>query len=135
MKLGYDRDHVIVLPLDDKMRNNLTVIKEQFKQNPDILSVSACSNTPVEGGGGFSMRSALMPESDYMTVTAARVDEDYVNTVGLRMITGRNFNMQDMKDVSNDDFQKNSYHFILETSWLQNNWDGQLRKLLEKKCF
>ena len=69
IKLGYDRDHVIVLPLDDKMRNNLAVIKQQFRQNPDILGVSACSNTPVQGGGGFSMRSALMPEGEQMAVT------------------------------------------------------------------
>jgi len=134
VKLGYDRDHVIVLPLDDEMRNNLAVIKEQFKQNPDILSVSACSNTPVEGGGGFSMRSALMPESEYMAVAADRVDEDYVNTVGLQIIAGRNFNPQDIKDVSNDDYQKKSYHFILnESAAKQLGWTAQ--EAVGKKMF
>ena len=47
VKLGYDRDHVIVLPIDDKMVNNLAVIKQQFRENMDVLSVSACSNTPA----------------------------------------------------------------------------------------
>ena len=134
IKLGYDRDHVIVLPLDDKMRNNLAVIKEQFKQNPDVLSVSACSNTPVQGGGGFSMRSALMPENEQMAVTADRVDEDFVNTVGLQIIAGRNFSTQDIKDASNDDYQKNSYHFILnESAAKQLGWTPQ--EAIGKKMF
>jgi len=116
IKLGYDRDHVIVLPLDDKMRNNLAVLKEQFKQNPDVLSVSACSNTPVQGGGGFSMRSALMPAGEQIAVLADRVDEDFIPTVGLQIIAGRNLTSQDMKEASNDDYQKNFYHFILNES-------------------
>ena len=110
-KLGYDRDHVIVLPLDSKMNDNIAVIKEQFKQDPDILSVSACSNTPVQGGGGFSMRSALMPEGEQIAVLADRVDEDFVTTVGLQVIAGSDFTSQDMKDASNDDYHKNFYHF------------------------
>ncbi len=134
VKLGYNRDHVIVLPLDDKMKNNLAVIKQQFKQNADVLSVSACSNSPVEGGGGFSMRSAFMPADQQMTVTADRVDEDYVNTVGLQIIAGRNFTMQDIKDASNDDYQKNSFHFIItESAAKQLGWTAQ--EAVGKKMF
>jgi putative ABC transport system permease protein len=134
VKLGYDRDHVIVLPLDDKMNSNLAVIKEQFKQNPDVLSVSACSNTPVQGGGGYSMRSAAMPENEQMAVMANHVDEDYVNTVGLQIVAGRNFNAQDMKDVSSDDFQKHFYHFILnESAAKQLGWTSQ--EAIGKKMF
>ena len=134
IKLGYDRDHVVVLPLDDKMRSNLAVIKEQFKQNPGVLNVSACSHTPVQGGGGFSMRSAIMPEIEQVAVTADRVDEDFVNTMGLQLIAGRNFSAQDMKDVSNDDFQKNSYHFIInESAARQLGWSAQ--EAVGKKMF
>jgi putative ABC transport system permease protein len=126
IKLGYDRDHVIVLPLDDKMMNDLAVIKQQFKQNPDVLSVSACSNTPVQGGGGYSMRSAIMPQDKQTTVNADRVDEDYVATVGLQIIAGRNLTAQDMKDASNDDYKNNVYHFILnESAAKQLGWTAQ----------
>jgi putative ABC transport system permease protein len=126
IKLGYDRDHVVVLPLDDKMISNLAVIKQQFRQNTDVLSVSACSNTPVQGGGGYSMRSALMPEDKQMAVYADHVDEDYVATVGLQMIAGRDFTSQDIKDASNDDYQKNIYHFILnESAAKQLGWTAQ----------
>ena len=134
IKLGYDRDHVIVLPIDDKMVNNLAVIKQQFRQSPDVLSVSACSNTPVQGGGGFSMRSALMPEDKQMAVMADRVDEDYVTAVGLQIMAGKNFTSQDIKDASNDDYQKNIYHFILnESAAKQLGWTAQ--EAIGKKMF
>jgi putative ABC transport system permease protein len=133
-KLGYDRDHVIVLPLDSKMNDNIALIKQQFKQNPDILSASACSNTPVQGGGGFSMRSALMPEGEQIAVLADRVDEDFVPTVGLQFIAGKNFTAQDIKDASNDDYQKNFYHFILnESAAKQLGWTAQ--EAIGKKMF
>lgn len=133
-KLGYDRDHVLVLPLDDRMMSNLTLIKQQFKENADILSVSSCSNTPVEGGGGFNMRSDVMPADKQMTVTADRVDEDFVNTLGLQIIAGRNLNAQDTKDVSNDDYHKNIYHFIInESSAKQLGWTAQ--QAIGKKMF
>jgi putative ABC transport system permease protein len=125
-KLGYDRDHIVVLPLDDKINDNIAVIKQQFRQNPDILSVSACSNTPVQGGGGYSMRSDIMPESQQMAVLADRVDEDFISTVGLQIIAGRNLNTQDIKDASQDDYHKNFYHFILnETAAKQLGWTAQ----------
>lgn len=134
IKLGYDRDHVLVMPMDGRMMDNLAVIKEQFKENPDVLSVSSCSNTPVQGGGGFSMRSALMPEDQQMTVTGNRVDEDFINALGLQIIAGRNLNAQDMKDVSNDDYHKNIFHFILnETAAKQLGWTPQ--EAIGKKMF
>jgi putative ABC transport system permease protein len=134
IKLGYDRDHVIVLPLDQKMMIDLAVIKQQFKQNPDVLSVSSCSNTPVQGGGGFNMRSAIMPADKQMAVLADRIDEDYINTVGLQLIAGRNLTSQDIKDVSNDDYHKNIYHFILnESAAKQLGWTAQ--DAIRKKMF
>ncbi|MES1218431.1 MAG: ABC transporter permease [Bacteroidota bacterium] len=133
-KLGYDRDHIVVLPVDEKIMNNLAVIKQQLKQNPDILNVSSCSHTPVQGGGGFSMRSALMPAGEQMNVIANRVDEDYVSTAGLQIIAGRDFTSQDIKDVSDHSFQKNLYHFILnESAAKQFGWTAQ--EAIGKKMF
>lgn len=134
IKLGYDRNHLVVLPLDDKMMNNLAIIKQQFKKNPDVLNVSTCSNTPVQGGGGFSMRSEIMPADKQIAVLADRIDEDYINTIGLQIIAGRNLTAQDMKDVSNDDYKKNIYHFILnESAAKQLGWTAQ--EAIGKKMF
>ncbi len=133
-KLGYDRTHVLVLPMDDKMLANINVIKQEFKSNANVLNVSRCVRSPVEGGGGYNMRSAIMPDDEQVAVTANPVDEDFINTVGLQLIAGTNFTQQDVKDVSSDSQNLNVYHFILnESAAKQLGWTPQ--KAIGKKMF
>ncbi|MGN6193396.1 MAG: ABC transporter permease [Ginsengibacter sp.] len=126
-KLGYSRDHVLVLPMNDKMLARIDVIKQQFKTDPDVLNVSRCVRSPVEGGGGYNMRSSTMSENEQIAVTANPVDEEFINTVGLQLIAGTNFTAQDIKDLSNDSaVNKQEYHFILnESAAKQLGWTPQ----------
>ncbi|MES2378452.1 MAG: ABC transporter permease [Bacteroidota bacterium] len=114
--LGYNRESVLVLPMDEKMSENIQVIKQEFKARPDIISVSGCRSTPVSIGGGYNMRSATMPENEQIAVTADPVDEDFVKTTGLHIVAGTDLGRQDMKAVANADRQKNEFHFILNES-------------------
>ncbi|MGN6293547.1 MAG: ABC transporter permease [Chitinophagaceae bacterium] len=126
-KLGYDRQHVLVLPLDTEMMTDLDAIKQVFKTNSNVLSVSRCVRSPVEGGGGYNMRSPSMPGNLEMNVTANPVDEDFVKTVGLQLIAGSDFTQQDIKDASHiGNWDKNIYHFILnESAAKQLGWSPQ----------
>src|SRR5262249_19249450 len=87
-KLGYDREHVLVMQMKDRMLSNIDLIKQEFKSNPDVISVSRCVRSPVEGGGGYNMRSATMPEDQQVNVTANPIDEDFIKTAGLQIIAG-----------------------------------------------
>src|SRR6185503_19070009 len=133
-KLGYNRDHVLVLPMDDKMMDKLTVIKQEFKTNANVLSVSRCVSTPVSIGGGYNMRSAAMPDNQQIAVTANPVDEDYIKTTGLQLIAGEDLTQQDIKDVSYPEQSKNVYHFILnESAAKELGWTPQ--EAIGKKMF
>jgi len=114
--LGYDRDHVVVLPMRKKMLNDLAVIKQELKANPSIISVSRCVSTPVKIPGGYNMRSDQMAESEQHSVTATPIDEDYIKTTGLEIIAGSDLTEQDNKDVAHEDGKDNIYHFILNES-------------------
>ena len=132
--LGFDREHVLVLPMDNKMISSIPLIKQQFKTNPDIISVSRCVRSPVEGGGGYNMRSAAMPENSQIAVIANPVDEDYIKTTGLQIIAGTDFIEQDIKDVSVEGPNKKPYHFILnESAAKQLGWTPQ--EAVGKKMF
>ncbi|HMG68812.1 MAG TPA: FtsX-like permease family protein, partial [Chitinophagaceae bacterium] len=132
--LGYDRNHILVLPMDSKMMANLDLIKQEFKSDPDIISLSRCVRSPIEGGGGYNMRSATMPEDQQVNVTANPVDEDFVKTLGLELISGSDFSEQDIKDASGGSFEKNLYHFILnESAARQLGWTS--RDAIGKKLF
>jgi len=125
-QLGYDREQVLVLPFEQDFLPQLDLIKQQFKANPDVLSVSRCVRSPVEGGGGYNMRSAQMPENQQFAVFANPVDEDYIQTTGLKIIAGKNFQKQDIRDAEADDRKKRVYHFILnESAARQLGWSPQ----------
>ncbi|HTQ29526.1 MAG TPA: ABC transporter permease [Puia sp.] len=133
-KLGYDRSEVLVLPMDQQMLSKLSVIKQQFKSNPDVISVSRCARSPVEGGGGYNMRSSVMPSDRQIAVTANPVDEDFVRTTGLEIIAGANLTEQDIKDVSFEDRKQRTYHFILnESAARQLGWTPE--EAVGKKMF
>jgi putative ABC transport system permease protein len=129
--MGYNRDHVLVLPMDKRMLSNLQTIKTELKSNNNVRCVSACVSTPVEIGGGYNMRSSIMPENQQIAVTADPIDEDFVKTTGLKIVTGADLNQQDMKDVSNKDDKQDVYHFILneaaakELGWTAETAIGQ----------
>ncbi|HEX5170470.1 MAG TPA: ABC transporter permease [Cyclobacteriaceae bacterium] len=114
--LGYDRNHVLVLPMNEKMLPTIDVIKKEFKTNVDVLQVSRCVSPPVKIAGGYNMRSSAMPENEQIAVTATPVDEDYIKTAGLQIIAGEDLTEQDSKDVTAEGRENRIYHFILNES-------------------
>ena len=121
-KLGYDRDHVLVLPLSRKMMPKIDYIKTTLTSNKDIVSVSHSSESPVSIQGGYNMRSAVMPEDQQLAVTACRIDEDFIRTTGLQLVAGEDLTKQDLRDATPDFFnpadssKERLFHFILNES-------------------
>lgn len=114
--LGYDREHILVMPLDAKMLSVLPTIKTAFTANPNVRSVCRAQNLPTEIVSGYNMRNSTMSENDQMAVTANAIDEDYIATTGIKLIAGSNFTRQDFKDIEGDDNTPKKFHFILNES-------------------
>jgi putative ABC transport system permease protein len=120
-KLGYDRDHVVVLPFYKTLREKAVQVKEQIERNPDVINVAAASWTPVHIGSGYNMRSSTMLPESQISVAGNPVDEEYLPATGLQLVAGENFTEQDLKEVSVD--EKPQFHFILnETAARQLGW-------------
>jgi putative ABC transport system permease protein len=133
-RLGYNRDRVLVLPMDQRMVDKIQLIKQEFKANNLVLSVSGCQSTPVDIQGGYMMRSSLMPVNEQMAVTADPIDNEFVKTVGLQIIAGADLDASDMKNVSFTDDKKNIFQFILnESAVKQLGWTPQ--KAIGQKMF
>jgi predicted permease len=98
INLGYNREQVISIPLNDDFRNQYEAIKTQLLRYPDIIHITAANNSPTninfsnpvywEGGG---------PDK-YVSMTYLTVDYDFFETFEMKMIEGRNFS----KDFSTD---------------------------------
>jgi putative ABC transport system permease protein len=102
--LGYDREHVLQLPMSKAMLSNIDYIKTRLRANPDVLSLTHCNASPVDQMGGYNMRSSTMPAGQQLAVFADPVDADYIRTMGLQLVAGKDFTAQDMRDAHPDDF-------------------------------
>lgn len=112
--LGYDREHVLQLPMTRKMLPQIGYIKATFTSNNDVMSVSHCGASPVSIVGGYNMRNAAWPSSQQIGVNGNPIDEDFIRTSGLQLVAGSGLTLQDMRDASVDSGR--SYHFILNES-------------------
>ncbi|HSZ84682.1 MAG TPA: ABC transporter permease, partial [Puia sp.] len=132
--LGYDREHVLILPMSSSIFTHLDLIKQEFKQNPNVLSISRCHRSPVEGGGGYNMRSEIMPENQQIAVTANPADEDFIKTTGLQLIAGTSFSAQDVIAADDTNRKTRLFHFVLnESAAKQLGWTPQ--QAIGKKMF
>lgn len=131
-KLGYERDHVVQLPMSWSLLGRLDLMKTELKQNPDVVSVSTCSSSPVQIVGGYNMRNDIMPSSQQMSVFGNPIDEDFIATAGLQLVAGEGLTKQDMKDAHPQDVNPKDtvtqpvYHFILnEVAARELGWTPQ----------
>ncbi|MCW3116350.1 MAG: macB 17 [Chitinophagaceae bacterium] len=132
-KLGYERDHVLVLPLDTKMLNNISTIKTEFKANDHVVNVSWTVSPPTHIYGGYNMSKPGMPEGVQLSVFGNPVDEEFIQTTGMEIIAGSDLSQQDIQEVA-DSAKNKIYHFLLnESAVAALGWKPQ--EAIGKKMF
>lgn len=133
--LGYNRDHVIVMRVDGKMRDNWDAIKNELKSNSNILTVSKGNFTPVNIPGGYAMYRGDQSAENAINTRGNNIEEDYVMTNGLQIIAGNDLSHQDVLDASKEDYTKNYFHFIInETASKALGWTSA-QEAIGKKMF
>jgi putative ABC transport system permease protein len=115
-KLGYNKEHVLVLPIDHQINEKLSTLKSVFKENREVLAISAAYETPVFINGGYSMWGQGMPQDKQKSIAALPADEDFIGTLGLEIVAGTNLSQTDIKLAGNEDDTKRYYNFVLNES-------------------
>jgi putative ABC transport system permease protein len=91
--LGFDKDNVVLIPVkDDRIRSQIEQIKESLLQYPGVERITAVSNIP----GGRINNNPLSHDEQSASVQASEVsvDFDYIETLRLDIIEGRNFSRE-----------------------------------------
>lgn len=100
--LGFDKDHVVVVPLPSVSAERVTTIKRQFAQLPDVTDVSATSNVPGQGVGDYlyvpETLGANDPAAPYWLTYF--VDFDFAATLKLQTLEGATFQADQASDSS-----------------------------------
>lgn len=124
--LGYGADQVLVVPIrDDVLRAQVPAIKERLQQHPNVLSVAATTNIP--GQYGMMPNQPLwgegMPLDENIQTPEFVADEDFLETMGLELVAGRNFSPELGTDAD--------HAFIINESAIRAfGWDDPIGKTI-----
>jgi putative ABC transport system permease protein len=92
---GFDQKNVLSLELNQSMTRKYPVLKEALLQNPEIKYVSSTDTHIGEGSGKLIFNVETDQGMAQKGVNFAVVDHDFVKTLGIKIVKGRDF-QQDM---------------------------------------
>ena len=98
-QLGYNKEQTVIVPIDNNdIYNNMNTFKTQLQNKSDVQSVSLMSGEP---GGFFDVHMFdVQDHPEKWTSRTEFADFEYVNTLGLKIIAGRNFSAQFPTDTT-----------------------------------
>jgi len=120
--LGYDKDHVLVLPSDPRIWQNISPLKTELKNIAGVKEVTKAYETPTFIQGGYNMRRPDMPENQSISVTAIPVDEDFIQTLSLQIIAGTDFTKANMAEARRDTTKRGIFFILNESAVKALGW-------------
>lgn len=102
--LGYNKDHIVVLPVDAQIQPKYEELKQSFANNSLVKNVSAAYEEPTDIGWGDGISYGEGPTAKSISVNAIPVDEDFIKTMGIHIVAGNDFSLTDVQqfDTSNN---------------------------------
>ncbi len=100
-KLGYDRDAILVLTNTGMLGDREAGFREALLQDTRVVSITTSGYRPV--GPSYNNNSMVYPDEragELMRTLRYSVDEQYIPTLGMRLVSGRNFSSEMLTDSS-----------------------------------
>ncbi len=124
-KLGYTREQVLSVPLDDKEAfAKRDALKTELLRSPDILDVSAASFSPGRPIWYQSFRYEGMPDDLNPMIRWIAADYDFIRTLDLKLFSGRDFSRTFPSDAG-------GAYILNETAVRSIGWQDPLGKRLQ----
>ena len=92
---GFEKEQVIIVPLrENKTAVERKAMKNEFLRLPQVKSVSFASNYPGTQIGKWGCSpEGTGSESNQWIVALISIDEDYIETLEMKLLRGRNFSI------------------------------------------
>jgi putative ABC transport system permease protein len=114
--LGFDKDRVVVVPIrDEGLRQDPEALKRRLLERPGITSVGAAALLPGGPTGKARFRAEGVDQAG--TISVLWVDQDFIKTLGIELVAGRDFSRNFMTDAS-------SAFILNEAAVAQLGWGG-----------
>jgi putative ABC transport system permease protein len=111
INLGYDRENLIYVPIEGNLSSNYQVFKNEALKMPGIQMISRASNNPTNIAQS-TVGVQWIGKAPNLTIsfTNAAIGYDYMRTLKLKMVSGRDFSK---------DFATDSVGYILNETALK----------------
>jgi len=120
--LGFDKENVITLTMtSNEMVNKVPVLKEKIKAGADVISVGSADNVIGNGTSKVIMQVESPEGMVERGINFFRVDHDFIEAAGIKIIDGRNFS---------EDFPGDTAYSVIINQKLaaRLNWENPLGK-------
>jgi putative ABC transport system permease protein len=100
-KLGYDKDQVLIIQGTQTLGSNIQPFKNKLLELSSIKQVSISDYLPVAGtmrNGNFFFKEGKIQEDTGVDGQIWDVDHDYIETLGMKLVKGRNFSREIASD-------------------------------------
>lgn len=104
--LGFEQELTLQVPIDSRtnlnaafrggdatLRQKMNTLDDVLLQNPKIKAVTQCSRAPGFGAIGRRIWNEHVPNEAAFTAGVNAIDYDYVETFGLEIVAGRDFDL------------------------------------------
>jgi putative ABC transport system permease protein len=97
-KLGYEKNNIVVLPVNESMHDRVGAVKDEFLKNSHVQGVTFATRTPVF----INSTNDLLYHNKKILVHQIGVDVDFLKTLEVQLIAGGNFTRADTLNYMSD---------------------------------
>ncbi|WP_128545996.1 ABC transporter permease [Larkinella soli] len=100
--LGLNRENLIFVPLEGDLPKNYDIFRQELQQSPGVQTVSASGSNPMEiGNSTVGVQWKGKDPDDKTLFTQMPVTYDFLKTMNIQLIDGRDFSRDRVVDSTN----------------------------------
>jgi len=89
--LGYDKEQILVIPLNSDLRQNYEGFRNELLKDSGIENTTTSSYIPTRGSAHITFR--FEGNEEYLSQVIYLVDKEFVSTYGLKLSAGKNIQL------------------------------------------
>ncbi len=100
--LGFNMDQVMIVETDGSAQQKRMI--DELEKIPSIVSISTAATVPGGGGDNSQALSKIVNQQgneQTLTIERYRIDDEYIDQFGLKLLAGRNFSRELASDSLN----------------------------------
>ncbi len=128
--LGFSAEQTLIFPLKDKVvQNKLESIRNRILTDANITSVTAASSIPgIDRELNYPFNVDGMPFDETVSLNTILTDHDFLTTLQIELISGRNFS----REITTDEREA---FIVNETAAKQFGWDDPINKKIRAQRY